>query len=1008
MPTPAPALDAYFAHIQKECLPGVWSKGVALSRADAVQQDSSDENEIVLRVLVRDRPVSPKVTLWPADDDWFCDCGDRNEICAHVAASVIALKSGQVKKANHPGESGAPLAPRLLYRFSRREGALHFERVIAHAGREIVLNETLVAFAGGISSGRIAMPPIPATREDFAIDGALTGMRGGIPERSAMPRLLQLLSRLSGVSLDGKPVRISAQVTGLRASLEDAPGGQGFRLASQMDPAITEVFSNGAALCGGETLRPLQLPSLTSTQSDALSPGGKFFRSPAEIARLVSELLPSLEKKLPIEVRTERLPSPWPGAPKVSLRLEQESGEGLLVVAQIGYPEAVGPGEILIPDPAAEAMLARRLQSEFHLSPGQPARFSGQEAIDFALKLQSGGSDFAVWGDGARRFGVSAKLAPRLEATDDGFRVAFVAASAGASRGTSGGGSDGAREADPARVLQAWRDGAQYVPLIGGGWAPLPADWLARFGPRISALLEAREAGSGVLPRYLLPELAELCLDLGTPVPEGLRKLRERIEDTGRIPAAPLPADLRAELRDYQRQGVNWLVWLRDSGMGALLADDMGLGKTLQALCAIQGKTLVVCPTSVLSAWSGQIARFRPGLRVSRYHGSGRELDESADVTLTTYAVLRLDRERLGAREWDTLVLDEAQTIKNPASQVARAAHTLRGRFRIALSGTPVENRLEDLWSQFQFVNPGLLGSRSTFQQEFGQAIASGDRAAAQRLRARLKPFLLRRLKREVARELPPRTETVLHCELGESERELYDSILATSRQEVLQKLEQGASVFAALEMLLRLRQACCHPALVPGGAAQGSASSSSSLPASSSKVGLLLESLRESVDLGHRALVFSQWTGLLDLIEPALGEARLSYLRLDGATRDREAVVNAFQKADGPAVLLISLKAGGVGLTLTAADHVYLMDPWWNPAVEDQAADRAHRIGQENPVLIQRLVARDTVEDRILALQKRKQELAGAVLDGSGAAISLTKEDLLELLGANFPKAEI
>jgi SNF2 family DNA or RNA helicase len=541
-------------------------------------------------------------------------------------------------------------------------------------------------------------------------------------------------------------------------------------------------------------------------------------------------------------------------------------------------------------------------------------------------------------------------------------------------------------------VLEAWREGADYVPLIGGGWAPLPRDWLERYGARIEALWEARAAREpgtvAALPPQLLPELAELGEELGARVPAELRALRERLLETP--PQAALPAGLKAELRDYQREGVSWLARLRDAGLGAVLADDMGLGKTLQALCAVRGKTLVVCPTSVLAAWSAQIASFRPDLRTCVFHGAERELDESADVVLTTYALLRLERERLEERHWDSIVLDEAQLIKNPSSQAARAAHGLKGDFRLALTGTPVENRLDDLWSQFQFANPGLLGTRRAFQQEYGRAAARGDARSAERLRHRIRPFLLRRLKREVARELPPRTEVTLHCELSEAERSLYDSLLASSRQEVLQKLEQGASPFAALELLLRLRQACCSPALVPGGGK----------PASSSKIELLTQSLLESSALGHRALVFSQWSGLLDLIEPALRAAGLGFLRLDGSTPDRAAVVQGFQRQDGPPVLLISLKAGGTGLTLTAADHVYLMDPWWNPAVEDQAADRAHRIGQENPVLIQRLVARDTVEDRIEALKRRKQELARNLLEGAGQAAPLTREELLELLG--------
>jgi SNF2 family DNA or RNA helicase len=427
---------------------------------------------------------------------------------------------------------------------------------------------------------------------------------------------------------------------------------------------------------------------------------------------------------------------------------------------------------------------------------------------------------------------------------------------------------------------------------------------------------------------------------------------------------------------------------MRDAGMGALLADDMGLGKTLQALCVLRGRTLVVAPTSVLHAWRGQIARFRPGLRVATYYGSSRVLDRTADVTITTYGVLRLDQEVLALEDWDSVVLDEAQIIRNPSSQVARAAHRLRGAFRLALTGTPVENRLSDLWSQFQFLNPGLLGSSESFEDTYASPIAAGDRRALERLRTRLKPFVLRRLKREVAAELPPRIETVLHCELSENERDLYQAVAAASRREIVAKLDSGTSVMAALEALLRLRQACCHPALLPGHEAPTSA-----------KIDLLLETLETSLAEGHKALVFSQWTSLLDLVEPHLARAGIRFARLDGSTPDREALVTEFQSDSGPPVMIISLKAGGLGLTLTRADHVFLLDPWWNPAAEDQAADRAHRIGQMRSVLIHRLVAKDTVEEKVLELQNRKRTLAAGVLEGGEAALGITREDILELL---------
>jgi SNF2 family DNA or RNA helicase len=362
-------------------------------------------------------------------------------------------------------------------------------------------------------------------------------------------------------------------------------------------------------------------------------------------------------------------------------------------------------------------------------------------------------------------------------------------------------------------------------------------------------------------------------------------------------------------------------------------------------------------------------------------------LESAADITITTYAVLRLDIEKLTEGAWEMVILDEAQTIRNPESQVARSAYRLNAGFKLNLSGTPVENSLEDLWSQFHFLNPGLLGSRREFEEGIARAVKSGDSEAAGRLRTRVTPFILRRLKRDVAKELPPKTEVVLACELSSEERTLYQAILGASRMELVERLEHGEGIFSALEILLRLRQACCHPELLPGQSAE-----------SSSKVDMLVESLCASIEQGHRALVFSQWTSLLDLVEPHLVSRGISFSRIDGSTANRSEVVDQFQRPDGPQVMLLSLKAGGLGLTLTAADHVYILDPWWNPAVEDQAADRAYRIGQENPVIVHRLVAQDTIEERIVDLQQRKRELLAAAIGDSGE-VSLSREDVLALL---------
>jgi len=333
-------------------------------------------------------------------------------------------------------------------------------------------------------------------------------------------------------------------------------------------------------------------------------------------------------------------------------------------------------------------------------------------------------------------------------------------------------------------------------------------------------------------------------------------------------------------------------------------------------------------------------------------------------------------------------VLDEAQAIKNPDSQTARAAYALPAALRLALTGTPVENRLEELWSLMHFANRGLLGGRGDFADRHARPIADGQPGAAAALRQRVRPFLLRRLKQDVAPELPPRTDAVLKVSLDDGERAVYDAVRAATQKDVLALLETGGGVMKALEALLRLRQAACHPALVPGQTAS-----------TSSKIEALMEALETAVAENHKALVFSQWTSLLDLIEPALARAELPFVRLDGSTRDRGEVVGRFQAEDGPPVMLVSLKAGGSGLNLTAADHVSLCDPWWNPAVEAQAADRTHRIGQTRPVFVYRLIAADTVEERILALQDSKRALMDAALADGAAAAGLTRADLLALL---------
>ncbi len=466
--------------------------------------------------------------------------------------------------------------------------------------------------------------------------------------------------------------------------------------------------------------------------------------------------------------------------------------------------------------------------------------------------------------------------------------------------------------------------------------------------------------------------------------------MQQVLQNLERIPLQKLPLRFQGELRDYQEQGFSWLRFLRQQDLGGgLLADDMGLGKTVQAIASIEGSALVIAPTSVIYNWQKELKRFRPDLSTSLYHGPKREFSCEVDVVITTYAIARLDLSKLKTVVWDTVILDEAQNIKNPSSQSARAIFQLQSKFRIALTGTPIENRLEDLWSQMHFLNPGFLGHRESFQRQYIRGINAGDEKLSERLRRRVAPFMLRRKKTEVLRELPARTDVTLFCELDESERGLYNSIMAATRDDIMQAIgAKGVPTLKVLEVLLRLRQTSCHQGLLPG----------RELVQTSSKQRLLISLLRKCLDGGHRALVFSQWTSFLDRIQKACEGEDISFGRIDGSTRNRQEVVDQFQQDDGVSVLLLSLKAAGTGLNLTAADHVFIVDPWWNPAVEEQAADRAHRIGQDKPVVVHRLVAKDTVEERVLELQEKKRQLASNIVGGEGPSF-LSREELVDLL---------
>lgn len=544
----------------------------------------------------------------------------------------------------------------------------------------------------------------------------------------------------------------------------------------------------------------------------------------------------------------------------------------------------------------------------------------------------------------------------------------------------------------------------RYVKLADGTIGALPEDWLARY----RRLLDLGEP-SGEKLRLSAAQITAIDALLDgadtARVDEKYEERRRRLQHFDSIEHRDPPQGLTGEMRSYQQAGYEWLHFLHEYGFGGCLADDMGTGKTIQALALLQSlrenghattADLVVVPRSLIFNWQREAERFTPGLRVLTHADGDRDQTlqsfAGVDVVLTTYGILLRDIEQFRQYAFHYVILDESQAIKNPVSQTGRAVRLLCGDHRLVLTGTPVENNATELWSQFAFLNPGLLGSLEYFRQEFATPIEKGGNAdAATALRRLVFPFILRRTKEQVASELPPRTERTLYCEMESPQHSLYEKTRDRYRAVLLGLIDQEGMDNARmkiLEGLLRLRQICNHPRLVDGGFDGTSAKFDELLD--------LLETLRAE---GHKALVFSQFTRMLKIVRETLDARGIPYEYLDGQTRDRQARVDAFQENPDTPFFLISLKAGGVGLNLTAADYVIHIDPWWNPAVEMQASDRAHRIGQEKPVFIYKLIVKDSVEEKILQLQDRKRELVRQLISTDGGLFkSLTRDDVAEL----------
>jgi len=589
------------------------------------------------------------------------------------------------------------------------------------------------------------------------------------------------------------------------------------------------------------------------------------------------------------------------------------------------------------------------------------------------------------------------------------------------------------------RLLEALRRGKKTVALDDGSIGFLPEAWRDRLGS-LSRMADA--TGDGLrFGRHQIGLIDALLIarpEIGFD--PAVAHARQQLDGFSGVKARPAPSGFRGELRDYQEEGLGWLFFLREFRFGGCLADDMGLGKTMQVLALLEARreertlrlasdrenprpSLVVMPKSIIFNWQREAERFAPQLSLLDYTGPGRtamrEQIADVDLVLTTYGTMRRDIEYLKDVPFDYAILDEAQAIKNPKSATAKASRLLTARHRLALTGTPVENHVGELMSVLDFLNPGLFGpdrrlkvpksvrevnlnsadpdrdpqaTPSRFEEKSTHANPRQDSDLAL-IAGAVRPFILRRTKGQVAKDLPEKVEQTLYCELPDKQREDYDLLATHYRNTLLGRVDSqglGSSKIHVLEALLRLRQAACHPGLIEPERRRES----------SGKLDVFLPQLEEVIEEGHKALVFSQFTSMLSIVRTHLDDRGITYEYLDGKTRQRESRIERFQEDPSCPVFLISLKAGGVGLNLTAAEYVFLLDPWWNPAVEAQAIDRTHRIGQTRPVFAYSLIARNTIEEKILTLQKKKRELAEAVIRADTSLIrNLTREELAELL---------
>lgn len=950
----------------------MWSNAVAMARRKIFFAEKIEDSGYKVQLRDQSEGLNPTVELFVEDEDWTCTCGGADP-CVHVAASAISIKRHLDAGEGLPGTEKE--VAQIVYEWYEIDDDLHLRRKLSYEGREEVLHVSLFTLA----SGKMAELNVIPTQLDLKVEKCIDDL-DNYPNLKSRQTLLREMSQIEveKVFYQGKPIKSDASPMGLIAEVSD--DGQELTLHLRQSPEVVCFYKNGWARTE-EDIHPLLIPDLGNEFRSYINKP-QVFRGESRVD-VLTRVLPELENLRITVLRqneSRTTSSSLVAMPlSVVLVTERQDDESVTVVPRLAYgkpPVAIIKNAMAhLIDSQEQSYPKRFLDKErqtvdeawqkSQLRVDEKITLNGLKDMDQAVKLRSLG--LREVGEALSQFKVMGTLDPELAFKEEGeLEVQFTFAG---------------RRIKAEDVLSAYAKGEKFVKESSGSWLQIPVAWCDEYANSVLDILEGQKDNSHVSVVDSLKKV-DLANKLGLESPEPIKVDQERVSRA--LAIKQVKPRVKAKLRSYQETGILFLERLKEAGLGALLADDMGLGKTLQALSVLEPQSLVVVPTSLISNWQEEARKFRPDLEVSLYHGPKRELMLQT-VVITTYGILRSDIDVLSKSTWNVVVLDESQNIKNPQSQTAIAACKVPSKFKLALSGTPIENRLEELWSQFHFILPGYLSSLTRFKK------LTRNMKFLENLKQQVSPFLLRRLKEDVAKDLPPREEFVQFVDFSEEEKKTYSSYLNAGRKEVVEKLDSGASVMDVLPLITKLRQISCEPRLCGIETDQ-----------LSSKTQVIVDRARDIHQSDHKVLIFSQWTQYLDIIGAQLQTDEVPYFRIDGSTKasDRQQMVQKFQSDEGTRVFLLSLKAGGVGLNITAADYVLIADPWWNPAVEKQAQDRAHRIGQTRTVFVNKLITKNSIEEGILKLQKRKAKLSDELIEVQelSEAGTLTAEDILGL----------